>query len=151
MEHFVYNFIDDDDLLRISNKISEIEKLTSGELCISITEKRKFLTGNKSIRELAEKEFFNQGVDKTKDKTGVLIFILLQEKSFYILADKGINEKVEAHTWDKIRDEMGVDFSNGEFSRGLIKGIEETGRILAAHFPVKPDDKNELPNRIIIN
>jgi hypothetical protein len=73
MEHPVYNFINDDDLLQISGKIREIEELTAGELCISIKQKRKFFHGKKNLRELAEKEFFRLGVDKTIDKTGVLL------------------------------------------------------------------------------
>jgi uncharacterized membrane protein len=151
MEHPVYQFINDDDLLRISEKITEVEKITAGELCINIMQKKKFNWRSKNLRELAEKEFFRLGIDKTRDKTGVLLFILLREKEFYILADQGINNKVSAGTWDKIRDDIQNSFSRGEFAAGLIKGIDEIGKILAAYFPVKPDDGNELPNRIIIN
>ena len=90
------------------------------------------------------------GVDKTRDNTGILIFFLLDERQFYILADKGINEKVEPKTWDSIKNEMQKMFLKGNFSKGIIHGVEEVGKILSTHFPIKPDDTNELSNRVVI-
>jgi uncharacterized membrane protein len=150
-EHLIYNFLDDDDFLRISNKIKETEKKTAGEIRVSIKERKSFPQRNKSLKQIAEEEFFRLGMDKTRDDTGILIFLLLKERQFYILADKGINEKVEPNTWDSIKEKMQDMFSKGEFSKGIIHGVEEVGKILSKHFPVKPDDKNELSNRIIIN
>jgi uncharacterized membrane protein len=146
----IYNILTDDDLLRISNKIKEKEKETSGEICLSIKEKKDFLDRRKDIRELAEKEFNRLGVYKTEERTGILIFILLKEREFYILADQGINPKVEKDTWNRVKDEMGSDFSKGEFSGGLLKCIDTVGNILKQHFPIKPGDRNELANKIII-
>ena len=147
-KQLIYNFVNDDELLRISNKIKEMEKTTAGEICVSIKEKRSLLEKRKSVRQLAEKEFFKLGVANTRDKTGILIFLLLADRSFYILADSGINGKVSLGTWDKIKDEIQKNFSHGEFCKGIIFGIEEVGKILSKHFPIKPDDTNELSNRV---
>ena len=147
-KQLIYNFVNDDELLRISNKIKEMEKTTAGEICVSIKEKRSLLEKRKSVRQLAEKEFFKLGVANTRDKTGILIFLLLADRSFYILADSGINEKVSLGTWDKIKDEIQKNFSHGEFCKGIIYGLEEVGKILSKHFPIKPDDTNELSNRV---
>jgi len=149
-EQLIYNFFDDDELLRISNKIKETEWKTAGEICISIKEKRSFLQKKKTLRELAENEFYRLGIVKTRDSTGILFFLVLEERQFYILADKGINEKVSPDTWDRIKDKMQERFLNGEFCKGILFGIEEAGKILGAHFPVKTDDTNELSNRINI-
>ena|SRR4030067_932814 len=150
-EQFIYNFFDDDEFLRISNKIKEMEKKTAGEIKVSIKEKKSFLKRNKTLKQLAEEEFFRLGMSKTRDETGILIFLLLSERQFYILADKGINEKVEPTTWDLIKDKMQSMFLKGEFSKGILFGIEEVGKILSEHFPIKPDDKDELTNLIVIN
>ena len=147
-KQLIYHFVNDDELLRISNKIKEMEKTTAGEICVSIKEKRSLLEKRKSVRQLAEKEFFKLGVANTRDKTGILIFLLLANRSFYILADSGINEKVPLGTWDKIKDEIQKNFSHGEFCKGIIYGLEEVGKILSKHFPIKPDDTNELSNRV---
>ncbi len=149
-KQLIYYFLNDDELLRISNKIKQAEKTTAGEICVSIKEHMSFLQKRKSVRDLAEEEFFKLGIDKTRDKTGILIFILLESRQFYILADKGINEKVEPSTWDTIKDEMQKMFLKGNFCQGIIHGIEEVGKILSANFPIKPDDTNELSNRVII-
>ncbi len=150
-EKLIYHFINDDDFLHISNKIKEFEKLTAGEISVSIKEKRKFSQRNKSIKEIAEEEFFRLGIDKTRDKTGILIFLMLTDRQFQIMADKGIHEKVAESTWDEIKNEIQNYFQEGKFAEGLIWGVEEVGKILAAHFPIKPDDTNEISNRVVLS
>lgn len=147
----IYNFFSDDDFLRISGQIKKSELTTSGEIRISIRENRSILEFNKEIRKLAEKEFKRLGMNNTRDKTGILLFLLLGERQFYILADEGINSKVSIDTWDRIRDEIQERFRNGKFADGIIHGIERVGKILADHFPIKTDDRNELSNKVIVN
>ena len=150
MESLIYNFFNDDEFLRISSKIKETEKSTSGEIRISIKEKKHFRERNKSIRELSEKEFHKLGMHATRDKTGILLYLLLNEKQFYILADEGINAKVGDETWAKVRDEMQDKFKNGNFAEGIIWGINRVGNILAEHFPIKAGDTNELSNKVVL-
>jgi uncharacterized membrane protein len=150
MERLVYKYFSDDDFLRISGKIAEAEKTTSGEIRIAIKEKKHFLEWNKSIRLLAEKEFFKLGMDKTRDRTGILLYLLLRDRQFYILADSGIHELVGDAAWNRIRDEMQHKFAAGKFREGILWGIEHVGLVLTKHFPVKPDDTNEISNEVVI-
>ena len=46
----IYHFLDDDELLRISNKIKEAEKTTAGEICVSIKEHKSFTQKRKRDR-----------------------------------------------------------------------------------------------------
>lgn len=147
-EKLIYKYFNDDDFLAISNAISKAEKKTSGEIRISIKEKRGFLNYSKSLKRLAEIEFYRLQMNHTRDKTGILIFILLSERKFYILADEGINNKVEQSTWDKIRDEMQTEFSRGNFTSGIIDCIKKVSNILESFFPIKADDTNELSNKV---
>lgn len=147
-EKLIHKYFDDDELLRISHSIHKYEKLTSGEIAVSIKEHSSFGDKKKSIEELAKQEFVNLGIHNTKDKTGILIFILLDKKQFHILADSGINEKVQQNTWDNISKVMQTKFREGTYAEGLIYSVEEVGKILAEHFPIKPDDVNELSNKI---
>jgi uncharacterized membrane protein len=149
-ERLIYQIFSDDDFLRFSKKIKDAEKKTSGEIRISFREKRTFFNRKKEIRKLAEDEFYKLNMHNTRDKTGILLFLLLSERKFYILADQGINSKVDQMTWDSIRDEIQKEFKNGNFSFGILHGIERVGKILSEHFPIKPDDSNELSNKIII-
>jgi uncharacterized membrane protein len=150
MNELVYHFFDDDDFLRISNKISEAELTTSGELRVSIREEKSFSERNSNIMSLAEKEFYKLNMHQTRDKTGILLFFLLGERQFYILADQEINEKVGQNVWEDISKEIQENFRNGFFSQGIIKGIEKVGVLLSEHFPIKPDDVNELTNKVVI-
>lgn len=151
MSRLVYKYFSDDELLRISNKIKEYEKLTAGEICVSIKEHKGFFNKFTPVKKMAEKEFLRLGLGKTRDKTGILIYILLEEKQFFILADSAINNLVAENTWDSIKDEMQLSFRRGMFSKGVINGVEQVGKILSAHFPVKPDDTNEIPDKVIIS
>jgi len=146
----VYDYLSDDDFLLISDKIKEMEKITSGEIRVSIKEEKGINLKKKSIRNLAEDEFFRLSMNETRDKTGILIYISLRKKEFYILADSGINEKVEQSTWDKIRDKMASEFKIGNFRDGILSAIESVGKILNNHFPIKDDDTNELSNQVVL-
>lgn len=150
MNELVYHFFDDDDFLNISNKISETELITSGEIRVSIREEKKFSERNSDIKSLAEKEFYRLNMHQTVDKTGILLFFLLGERQFYILADKGINQKVEQSVWEKVSDQIQDNFKNGYFAEGIIIGIEKVGEVLTKHFPIKANDKNELTNKVVI-
>jgi len=150
-KELTYSYFSDDDFLRISEKIKETEKSTSGEICVSIKEKKSFLQKRKNIRELAVREFARLGIKKTQDATGVLILVLLKEREFYIWADEGINKKVPENTWDKLKEEIQSMFKKGAFCNGILHGIENIGRILSVHFPIKEGDVNEISNKVILN
>ena len=146
----LYHFFNDDDFLDISNTIKEMEKITSGEIRVAIKEEVAFLKKKKEIKILAEEEFYKLKMDSTRDKTGILIYVLLSKRKFYILADSGINGKVNQDVWDKMRDEMQVEFQQGRYLEGIIKTIEKVGNLLSQHFPIKHDDTNELSNKVIV-
>jgi uncharacterized membrane protein len=150
MNDLIYHFFDDDEFLRISNAIKKAEEKTSGEIRVSLREKRKFSERNFSLQALAEKEFYRLNMHQTRDKTGILLLFVLEERQFYILADEGINKIVGQTVWKDVADKMQNDFSHGYFSEGIINGIKRVGEILSEHFPIKPDDKNELTNKVVL-
>jgi len=147
-KNFIYKYLSKEDLKSISAKISEIEKLTSGEVVITIKEKRGWLEKHKSVRVLAEKEFIKTKIAKTKAATGILIFMIFNAKEFCILVDKHINDKIDQSVWDEIAGNISQHFKKGNFCNGILEGIEKTGEILAAHFPIQPGDINELSNEV---
>ena len=149
-DKLIYHFFSDDDFLRISNKIKESEKITSGEIRVSVRQEKSFGKRKTDIRKLAEEEFFKLNMHNTRDKTGILLYLLLSDRQFYILADEGINSKVPQSTWDGVRDDIQSEFKEGHYSNGILLGIEKVGKILCEHFPIKPDDTNELSNKIVI-
>lgn len=145
-----YQILNDDELLRISKKIKEKEKITSGEIVVSIKERNSFSFNKKNLRELAELEYNRIGINKTRDNTGILLYFLLERREFYILADSAINEKVSDDLWDTVKGRMEAFFKNGEFCKGIITAVDEVGDTLAKYFPIKPDDTNEISNKVIV-
>jgi uncharacterized membrane protein len=149
-KNIIYNYFSDDDFLLISDKIKEMEKLTSGEIRISMRSREIVNKEKPDIRKLAEEEFYRLEMQNTRDKTGILIYLNLHLRQFYILADSGINEKAGQSVWDDVRNEIQAAFVNGQYLKGVLSGIESVGRILSRHFPIKEDDTNEISNQVIL-
>jgi len=140
-QHKLLAIIDDD---RIKAAIAAAEKQTSGEIRVSVS---RFFWG--SVRGAAGNAFSRLGMRNTKDRNGILFFVVPSRRRFIVLGDQGIHEKVGQDFWDKLVAAMAGDFKAGKFNEGLIRGIEECGRLLAEYFPYQgARDVNELPDDI---
>jgi uncharacterized membrane protein len=129
---------------RVKKAIEEAERETSGEIRVSVA---PFFWG--SVRRVAEKAFERLNMHKTKDRNGVLFFVVPSRKRFVILGDEGIHAKVGQDFWDSLAALVSEHFRKGEFTEGLVRGIEEAGLKLAAHFPYNAaTDVNELPDDV---
>ena len=148
MKNLVKQMFAKEDLAAIASAIGEVEKTTAGEIRVSIRQRRKWREKKRTLEELAQQEFHALGMTKTKDRTGILIFLLLEDKKFFILADDGIHARVEDGMWDKIAKEMSTHFSQKNFRLGIIQGVKSVGMELTKFFPRKSDDTNELPNDV---
>jgi uncharacterized membrane protein len=148
MKNLVKQMFTKEDLSAIASAISEAEKSTAGEIRVSIRQKRKWRERKHTIEEIARQEFHVLGMTKTKDRTGILLFLLLEDKKFFILADDGIHTKVENGTWEKIANEMSRHFSQKNFRLGILHGVQSVGLELSKFFPRKSNDTNELPNDV---
>ncbi|MEK7819241.1 MAG: TPM domain-containing protein [Bacteroidota bacterium] len=140
-----------EELSKISSTISEVEKQTSGEIRVVVKKRLSFFEKRKKIRDLAFKEFYKLKMNETKDKTGVMIYILVKEKKFEIIADEGIQNKVAPFYWDVISQTLSERFLHNEFCKGICDFVNEVGIVLIKEFPIKHDDKNELSNEVIIS
>jgi uncharacterized membrane protein len=147
--NYVKKFLSNQDLYELKDVITKIETQTSGELRMCLKLKRQYNEKKLSTKKIAVKEFMKLGMHKTKDKTGVLVFVLFEEKVFEIIADEGINSKINQDKWEIITFQMKTEFSNKNYKTGLLKCLDEIGKVLIEEFPIKPGDKNELPDDII--
>lgn len=149
-KNFISEYLSDESLDKISKTIGKIEKSTSGEIRICIKRKRGFLEKKYSPRDIALKEFFKLKIDKTKDRTGVLLFLIFDERKFEIIADEGINSKISPEQWNEITESIKDHFSKESYFEGIIFGIETIGEVLTKEFKVRSDDTDELSNEVII-
>ncbi|HRS63925.1 MAG TPA: hypothetical protein P5554_12125 [Spirochaetota bacterium] len=111
-----------------------------------IPQKRK----EEEVKERAFISFYQKGLNATRDKTGVLFFISILERTLYILADKGIYEKIKDERLQSYSTLIARGIKENKTSEALCKAINDVGQELIKHFPIKPDDTNELSNSVII-
>lgn len=147
----VKRFLGEGELKAISDAIRSAELRTSGEIRVSIRDRRAKKDRSLVIERLAWGEFEHLGMTRTKKRNGVLIFLLLRDRQLSIVADEGIHAKVEAGLWQRLVDQMVQRFQKKEYLGGLIHTVEEVGKVLAQHFPKLPDDVNELPDDVQVN
>jgi putative membrane protein len=102
-----------------------------------------------AVRLRSERAFFEKGLFKTKKNTGVLFFLSLLERKVWVLADKGIYEKMDQETLNGYAKEVSRGIGEGRACEALSKAIKEIEVLLSRHFPITPDDTNELPDHVI--
>jgi len=102
-----------------------------------------------AVRERAVRAFYEKGLYKTKANTGVLFFISVLEHKVWVLADKGIYEKIDQQTLNSFALKVSQGIKESRACDALCEAISEAGKILATHFPLTPGDTNELSNRVM--
>lgn len=139
------------ELKTISDTISEIEKNTSGEICVVIKKRKSIFDFRKSVHEIAVNEFYKNKLDQTIDRSAVMLFILVKDHKFEILPDIGIQSKVAPFYWNVITETLSTKFSKNDFCTGICDFIKEIGIVLIKEFPRKQNDTNEISNEVKIS
>lgn len=129
-----------DDILQA---ILNAELNTSGEIRVHVQKKCKG-----DIMDCALAIFKKLGMDKTKERNGVLFYLAIENHSFAIIGDEGIDAVVPDGFWESTKQLMINHFRENNFSQGLVEGIEKAGLQLKKHFPYKKGDVNELADEI---
>ncbi len=101
------------------------------------------------VEQRAIQAFYEKGLYKTRDKSGVLILLSLLEHKVWILADKGIYSKIPRETLDSHAGAIARGIKDKQAAQALCREISGIGTILSTHFPVREDDTNELPDQVL--
>lgn len=101
-------------------------------------------------RQMAREHFFTQGLHRTRDRTGVMIFVSVAERYAEILADDGIADRVDDGAWRTIVVALIAALKENHMGDGLVTSVEACADILAEHAPRSADDSNELPDKVIV-
>lgn len=127
----------------IVQAIRKAENKTSGEIRVHIEPGTK-----KDHYERAQEIFHELQMDETRDANGVLIYIAVQDRTFVIYGDRGINEVVPTGFWNETKEVIQGHFRQGRFKQGIIEGVLKAGQELKSHFPKQDDDTNELSDEV---
>jgi len=132
--------LDDD---KVMATIADAERKSSGEI-------RVFVSNEKPPDTLAAAavQFLKLGMDKTRERNGVLMFFAPKLQQFAVVGDEGIDAKCGVDFWQQIASEITAHLKAGEFTEAVVDAVTHVGNVLAKHFPRSPDDRNELPNQV---
>ena len=130
---------------RIVQAIREAESKTSGEIRVLV--QRGKLKSDPFVA--AQKKFHRLGMDKTRDRNAVLIFVAPRVHKFAVIGDQAIHEKCGDEFWQRVVEKMRTHFQSEKFSDALVEALREIGTVLGKHFPKTSEDTNELPDNVI--
>jgi putative membrane protein len=99
---------------------------------------------------VAMEQFASRGIARTKDRSGILIFVSLAERYARIIADEGIAARVPQAEWQAAVNALVAHMRDGRIADGFITAIEVCGNKLAKHFPRTGTSSDVLPDRIYL-
>jgi len=107
------------------------------------------LLQNQMARERAIDIFSHFRLWDTPSRNGVLIYVLLADRSVDIVVDRGLHERIQPMEWAKICRGMEKEFRDGRFEEGALNGVRAIGRLLAEHFPLATRHAERLQGQAI--
>src|SRR5208282_3620215 len=110
--------------------IRAAEQKTSGEIRVSISPKHI-----DDPVAAAQMEFMRLGMNASRERNGVLIFVAPRSHKFAVIGDEAVHAKCGDEFWRKLVDAMTGYFRKSEFTPGIIHGVQKAGALLAEHFP----------------
>ena len=109
------NFLTPDEEKAIVNAIQIAEQNTSGEIRVHLEDHSE-----KPPVERAQEVFYSLGMDKTKARNGVLFYVGVEDHTFAIIGDIGIDDVVESDFWECTRDVVIENFQNKKFQQSQL-------------------------------
>ena len=139
-------------LIAIENAITTSEREHVGEIRFVV---EGALDGaplfkNQPAGERAIDVFSQCRVWDTEHNNGVLIYLLLADRDVEIVADRGIHAKAGRGEWESICRKMEAAFKQGHYEAGVVSGIEAVTAHLKNHFPAGGNNRNELPDKVVV-
>ncbi|WP_417517245.1 TPM domain-containing protein [Minwuia sp.] len=98
---------------------------------------------------MARTQFLEQGLHRTEGRTGILIFAAMAEHYVEIIADEGINDRVDPGVWESVVSDFTADMKRGKVIDAFVGAVTACGDVLKIHAPKVPGNVSELPDRLI--
>jgi uncharacterized membrane protein len=130
---------------RIVAAIREAEARARGEIRVHVAEREVA-----DPRTEAAFVFERLGMDKTAERTGVLLFVAPESQSITVIGDREAHERCGEAFWTAVVEAIREEFRAGRYTEGIVAGVRAVGEELARHFPRRPGetDRNELPDGV---
>lgn len=102
------------------------------------------------VREKAYLHFLVSGQTETEGRCAILLFVSLTERRVELVADCGINQKIEDKRWQEILSALVGSVRKDQLAKGLLQAVKDCGDILQKEFPLKGRKKDQLSNSVQI-
>lgn len=137
---------------QIESAIVSSEKAHDGEIrfAVEASLSLKDLWAGCTARDRALDVFSQLRMWDTEHNNGVLIYFLLADHDFEIIADRGMNAKVAPSEWQLIAQTMEQHCRDGDFTGAVLSGIEAVTQLQMRHFPLTGTTADELSNEPVI-
>lgn len=136
----------------VETAIRDSERLHRGEIRFVVEGGLELgeLWRDVSARERAVEVFSHLRVWDTEENTGVLIYVQWLDRRVEIVADRGAATRIAPGHWATLCRGLEGAFRSGRCQEGACEAVREVGRLLAEHFPPRPDNPDELPDRPVL-
>lgn len=139
-----FRFFSQQEARAVADAIARAESKTSGEIRVYVERFCK-----EDVLDRAAWLFGRLGMHKTRQRTGVLVYVAVESRKLAVIGDAGINASVPAGFWEEVKDLIVAGLKEGKMSQGLVAGVERLGEILQEKFPPEAGDRNELPDEVV--
>jgi uncharacterized membrane protein len=136
------------DLEAIAAAVGAAERETSGEIRVHLERRLPRHPAGGDALARATEVFTRLGMHATDARNGVLIYLAVDDHKLAIAGDAGVHARVGDEYWQRIRDAMVERLRRGEARAAVLHAVTEVGAILKTFFPRRPDDRNELSDRV---
>ncbi|RZJ04222.1 MAG: TPM domain-containing protein [Brevundimonas sp.] len=102
------------------------------------------------VRRAAVEQFPAHGLHVTEARTGVLIFACLADHQVEVVADEGIHAKVDDTVWADAASALAEGMKAADPASGFEQAVAICGAVLAQHFPPRPDNPNEVADKVVV-
>ncbi len=100
------------------------------------------------VRRAAQAEFLERGVHNTRERTGILFYVSLVERTSAVIIDSGIELAIPSDDWQAVCDSLQELTERGACATELGKAIGAMADLLEVHLPKRHDDVNELGDEV---
>ncbi len=97
---------------------------------------------------MAQLQFASLVNEQTRGDVGLLLFVSMTERHVEILIDNAIAARIPQAAFQNIIDAFIREVHQGRIAEGFIVAIEGCTLILEQHFPARPDEPDEIANRV---
>lgn len=136
----------------IADAIARSERKHRGEICVVVEPALDLgdVFRGVTTRERALQLFSAKRVWDTEENNGVLIYFLLADRALEIVADRGVVRHWNSRDWEQLSREIEQQIREQGLRSAIIHGIQKLGVLLTTYYPSRENDRNEIPDTVVM-